>query len=111
MEYTFQVELNIKNNKSDIDLFQEFTARVLKCDNNLKFLPWSSDNSTGLPNIDVHNSPYSLIRGAVRLRHYLGPYNRDRNCLYGRVKVRTRKNNWTKQAAYGRMAPKKRPLD
>ena len=30
MEYTFQVEINIKNNKSDIDLFPEFTARVLK---------------------------------------------------------------------------------
>ena len=78
LEYTFQVELNIKNGKTDLTLFQEFVQKVLKFDDKLTFLPWGSTDNDGLPEINIRHSPYSLIRGAVFLCHYLEPYNRNR---------------------------------
>lgn len=88
LEYTFQVELNLQN-VTDLVVFQQFTNRVFDGDQDTKFLPWYSNENETLPEIDHQHKPYQTVRGAARLKNYLGPYNRTRTRLYGRVKVRT----------------------
>ena len=64
---------------------------MLKLDRTLQLLLWISVEGVELPEIDLQHLPYSTIQGNVRLWHYLRPFNRSYNCLYGRVKVRTSK--------------------
>ena len=75
----------------DLTVFQQFTKNMFEGDQDVKFLPWFSNDKDNLPIINQHCNPFQTIRGDVRLKHYLGPYNRTKSRLYGRVKVRTRK--------------------
>ena len=88
LEYTFQVELSLKN-VSEHTVFQQFTSQVIEGDQATKFLPWYGNESGNLPDIDKHNNPHKTVRGDARLKNYLGPYNKSKTRLYGRVKVRT----------------------
>ena len=88
LEYTFQIELNLKN-VSEITVFTQFTNRVMEVDQEMKFLPWYRNETGTLPAIDRNTNPHRTISGVARLRNYLGPYNKTRTRLYGRVKVRT----------------------
>ena len=71
LEYTFQVEFKLKNNVSEIGMFQEFVRRIVSVEPNIKFLPWNGDDDS-LPKIDGKHLPYATIRGQGRLKHYLG---------------------------------------
>ena len=86
--YTFQIELFIKSG-TDLAAFQVFTNQILRYDKDSKFLLWYGEDT--LPEIDTNKTPFQTISGDTRLRHYLGPYNINKNRLYGRVKVRTSK--------------------
>ena len=88
LEYTFQVELSLKN-ATDLATFQQFTNKVFEGDKDTRFLPWFNNDNSTLPDIDRSHNPYKAVRGDVRLKNYLGPYNRTKTRLYGRVKVRT----------------------
>ena len=44
LEYTFQVELYIKNGNTDLAVFQQFTNRVIGGKDDTKFLPWYSND-------------------------------------------------------------------
>ena len=88
LEYTFQVELTLKN-ATELATFQQFTNKVFEYDKDTKFLPWFNNEKSTLPEIDRLHSSYKAMRREVRLKNYLGPYNRTRTRLYGRVKVRT----------------------
>ena len=90
LEYTMQIELNVKNG-NELAVFQQFTNKVFAADRNLQFLPWYRNDKDDMVNIDRTHTPYQTVRGEVRLKHYMGPYNRTKNRVYGRVKVRTDK--------------------
>ena len=91
LEYTFQVELHTKPGVSDLTIFQLFTNRVIRDDNSTRFLPWYNNYRDTKPKITCDKSPYQVIRGEVRLRIFLGPYNKNRNRIYGRLNVRVMK--------------------
>ena len=84
LEYTFQVELNIRNGTNDLTVFQQFTNRVIGGDNETVFLPWYNNYKETLPVIARNNSPFQVIHGEVRLRNFLEPYNRNNPiCMAG----------------------------
>ena len=91
-EYTLQVELNIRNGTNDLAVFQQFVNRCIGGDNKTEFLPWYNNDKETMPVITRHNSPFQVIRGEVRLQNFLGPCNRNKSCLYGRVKVQMLKS-------------------
>lgn len=91
LEYTFQVELNLKQ-QPELTAFQHFASRMVAGDPEVQFLPWFANADEDLPVIDKRNSPFQTVRGEIKLKNYLGPYNKTRSRLYGRVKVRTRKD-------------------
>ena len=72
-------------------MFQQFTNLVIGGNKNTKFLPWFNNENGNLPEIDQQHSPYQVLCGEVCLQNFLGPYNRNKSRLYGRVKVRTTK--------------------
>ena len=45
-----------------------------------------------LPELGHQHKPYTNIKGKVRLKYYLGNYNRHRGRIYGRVKVQSKSN-------------------
>ena len=90
LEYTMQIELTVKNG-NELAVFQQFTTKVFEADKNLQFLPWYRYDGDDMVTIDRTHTPYQTVRGEVRLKHYIGPYNRTKNRVYGRVKVRTDK--------------------
>ena len=78
LEYTMQIELNVKNG-NELAVFQQFTNKVFAADRNLQFLPWYRNDKDDMVNIDRTHTPYRTVRGEVRLKHYMGPYNRTKN--------------------------------
>ena len=91
LEYTFQVEFKMKSNVTEIRMFQEFVWKVTNAGSSTKFLPWSGDEAD-LPDLDHKHKPYANIKGKVKIKHYLGGYNRHRGRIYGRVKVQLKLN-------------------
>ena len=88
LEYTFQVKLFIKSG-TDLEAFQLFTNQILRYDKDATFLPWYGEDT--LPEINTNKTLFQTICGNTRLRNYLDPQNINKNCLYGRVKIRTSK--------------------
>ena len=89
LEYTFQVEFKLKNNVTEIGMFQEFVRKVTAAEPTTKFLPLYGEGDNQ-PDIDQKHLPYATIKGRVRLQHYIGGLNRNRGKIYGRVKVQSK---------------------
>ena len=89
LEFSFQVEFKLKPNVSEIAMFQEFVRKVVGAEPNTRFLPWYGEDSE-MPEIDRTHLPFTTIKGRVRLRHYIGGFNRNRGKIYGRVKVQSK---------------------
>ena len=70
-------------------MFQEFVTKIMKQDQQAKFIPWFNENVSDLPEIDTSNIPYKVIKGKVCPKDYLGAYNPSKGRIYGRVKVQT----------------------
>ena len=85
LEYTFQIELKINNKSSELGMFQELVNEIDSAEPHTKFLPWYTDGETDLPAINKNNLPYSTIKGQVKLKHYMGAYNRSKGKVYRRV--------------------------
>ena len=43
-----------------------------------------------MPELDYQHLPYATIKGQVKLKHYLGVYNRAKVKIYGRVKFQSK---------------------
>ena len=89
LEYTFQVELNLRN-LPELTVFQQFANKLLEGDKEAQLLPWFANERDDIPTISQHRSPFQTIRGNARLKNFLGPYNRNKSRLYGRVKLRSK---------------------
>ena len=83
------MELKGKASTPELWMFQEFVTKIMKQDQQAKFIPWFNKNASNLPEIDASNLPYKVIKGKVRLKDYLGTYNWSKDRIYGQVKVQS----------------------
>ena len=67
LEYTLQVEFSLKQNTTELGIFQQFTDKILQLDKLAKYLPWHGKEGELLPDIDTNNLPYSVVRGSICL--------------------------------------------
>ena len=63
LEYTFQVELHIKNGNTNLAVYQQFTNRVIEGNDNTIFLPWYSNDKEAFPEIAKNKSLFQVIQG------------------------------------------------
>ena len=77
LKYMLQVEFFLKKDTNELALFQQLTNKIFGLDKGTKFLPWFGNDDKQFPEIGSQCTPYQVICGGVRLRNYLGPYNKN----------------------------------
>ena len=90
LEYSFQLHLRAQKDITDISLAHTFFEAVTQHDKSAQFLAWNVESTqVQHPTVTHQNPIFQAIRGPTKLRHYLGNYNKNKEMLYSRVKIRT----------------------
>ena len=79
LDNSFEVQLRMQNNATDVTIFQNLANNVFQINPNANFIPWNLDNKD-LP--DINTSNLRALPQLFKLIDYLGHYNKTKaSCM------------------------------